>query len=190
MKDIIGLYSHCPGIGKSTVARHLEHSWGYTVMSFAAPMKLIAHVLLSQLGYSCDGIQRMLHGEDKELLIPELKTTPRHILRTLGTEYGRQCIHPDIWIKIAHIQMQKAFLEGASGIVFDDCRFPNEAAFLHTQGAKLWLIDGPPRTESDATHASDGNLSVGITFDHKILNDKSFVDLYSRIDSILQLATA
>lgn len=190
MKDIIALYSPRPGIGKSTVAQHLANRWGYTVMSFATPLKLMAHVLLSQLGYSCEGIQRMLYGEDKELIIPELKTTPRHIMRALGTEFGRQCIHPDLWIKIADVQMQQALLQGAIGIVFDDLRFSNEAAFLRSQDAELWLIDGPARTTSDASHVSDGSLNAGFTFDHTILNDSSLVDLYSRVDSVLQLAAA
>lgn len=190
MTNIIGLYSSRPGIGKSTVANHLNHAWGYTVLSFANPMKQMTYILLSQLGYSHDSIQRMLYGTDKELIIPELKTTPRHIMRTLGTEYGRNCVHPELWIKIAEVQLQENLLRGAEGICFEDCRFPNEAAFLRNQGAQLWLVDGPARTSSDASHTSDGNLDTSIHFDHTILNDSSLSVLHSRINAVLDQVAA
>ncbi len=63
--------------------------------------------------------------------------TARHAMQSLGTEWGRECIHPELWLRA---WKHAAKLYVASGtcpslIIVDDLRFDNEAAYLRGLGA-------------------------------------------------------
>jgi hypothetical protein len=104
---LIGLCSPAPGCGKTTVADlFIEHQR----VSFAAPLKRVVWNLLNNLGL--DGFSYVYI--DKESIIPEIGVSARHMMQTLGTEWGRACIHPDFWVMIARAETQSAVSYGAS----------------------------------------------------------------------------
>jgi hypothetical protein len=97
------------GSGKSTLAAALHEQCAvigrfYTVLPFAKPLKDVA----KYMGWN---------GEKDE--------KGRRLLQLIGTECGRKCIDPEIWVK----KWLKA-VEGASldhdVVVCDDLRFHNE----------------------------------------------------------------
>lgn len=164
---LIGLYSPAPGCGKTTAANLLiEHER----VSFAAPLKRAVWNLLNDLGPS--GF-RYVH-RDKDVIIPEIGVSARHMMQTLGTEWGRACIHPDFWVMIARAETQRIIANGGS-VVIDDVRFPNEAAMIHDLGGELWEIDRPGITY-DGGHSSEGGLEY-ITPDRVIINDGTIAAL-------------
>jgi len=120
------------GSGKSEVARHLVTKYGYTRVSFTDPLKK----MLLALGLT----EAHLYGNLKEapckLLCGE---TPRHVMETLGTEWGRRLVHDRLWINLWWEEAKKIL--GKDGkVVADDLRFPNEAEeVMHRQG-KIWKI--------------------------------------------------
>ena len=168
---LIGLYSPAPGCGKTTVANLLiEHER----VSFAAPLKCTVSNMLNELGLP--GFHYVY--ADKEAIIPGISVSARHMMQTLGTEWGRACIHPDFWVMIARAETQRTMADGRS-VVLDDVRFPNEAAMIRDLGGELWRIDRPG-VSYDGSHESEGGLE-DITPDRAIVNDGTITQLKEKI---------
>lgn len=175
---LIGIYSPAPGSGKTTVANYL-HGHGYRILPFAQSLKRMAQIFLTELGLSESEIEQFMH-RDKELLIPHhnLNVSVRHICQTLGTEWGRSCIHPTVWLMCWKRKAQELLDQGMS-IVVDDMRFPNEAQIIRQLGGELWRVERPA-SQRTTFHASEGSLD-GYTFDRRIVNDSSLLDLYNQV---------
>lgn len=168
---LIGLCSPAPGCGKSTVADLLTE---HRRVSFAAPLKEAVSNMLHKLGLSSFHYVYM----DKEAIIPKLGVSGRHMTQTLGTEWGRACIHPDFWVMIARAEAQRIMNDGGS-VVIDDVRFPNEVAMIRDLGGELWRIDRPG-VSYDGDHSSEGALEE-IAPDRVIVNDGSITQLKEKI---------
>ena len=168
---LIGLYSPAPGCGKTTVANMLPE---HRRVSFAATLKRTASNMLDELGLP--GFYYVY--TDKESIIPELGVSARHMMQTLGTEWGRACIHPDFWVMIACAKTQRIMADGGS-VVIDDVRFPNEAAMIRDLGGELWRIDRPG-VSYDGDHSSEGGLE-DITPDRVIVNNGTIAQLKEKI---------
>ena len=172
---LIGLYSPAPGCGKTTVASLLTDLLNdRECVSFAAPLKIAVLNMLDDLGLS--GFHYAY--EDKEAIIPELGVSARHMMQTLGTEWGRACIHPDFWVMIARAEAQRTMNDGKS-VVIDDVRFPNEAAMIRDLGGELWRIERPGVIYS-GDHSSEGGLE-DIAPDRVIVNDGTIDQLKEKI---------
>jgi hypothetical protein len=168
---LIGLYSPAPGCGKTTAANLLVD---HQRVSFAAPLKRAVWNTLNDLGL--EGFHYVY--TDKEAIIPELGVSARHMMQTLGTEWGRACIHPDFWVMIARAEAQRIMADGGS-VVIDDARFPNEAAMIRDLGGELWRIDRPG-ISYDGDHRSEGALE-DIAPDRVIVNDGTITQLLEKI---------
>jgi len=168
---LIGLYSPAPGCGKTTAANLLVD---HQRVSFAAPLKRAVWNTLNDLGI--EGFHYVY--TDKEAIIPELGVSARHMMQTLGTEWGRACIHPDFWVMIARAEAQRIMADGGS-VVIDDARFPNEAAMIRDLGGELWRIDRPG-ISYDGDHSSEGALE-DIAPDRVIVNDGTITQLLEKI---------
>jgi hypothetical protein len=176
MTRLIGLYSHAPGSGKSTVADML---WDYKRLSFADPLRKFSAQILSSLGYNGLACLR----DKKEEKIAELGVSPRQMMQTLGTEWGRSCIHPDLWIMVAAGTVEEQLKRGRN-VVIDDVRFPNEAEMIRRLGGELWLVDRPG-VVYEGNHASEGALH-SIVPDTVINNSGSFHQLRQVVTSLLE----
>ncbi|OQS39777.1 deoxynucleotide monophosphate kinase [Chromobacterium haemolyticum] len=106
------------GAGKSTIAAELAAQHGYTVVKFAGPLK----AMMRALGLTDDEIEGHLKEQPSELLGG---ATPRHAMQTLGTEWGRQLIHAELWVG-AWARTVLCVLAAGGRVVVDDCRFANE----------------------------------------------------------------
>jgi len=178
---LIGLYAQAEGSGKTTVANYLAKTYGYTRVRFAGVIKSMIAQLLTMYGYDKQTVAAMIDGHLKEEVVPELGVTSRVLMQTLGTEWGRQSIHPDIWINatIAHIGQ---LLSDGYKVVVDDVRFPNEADALRTVGGSLFLVDRG--ITSLHTHASEGGMR-GYRPDAVIDNTRDLASLYNETDRVL-----
>jgi hypothetical protein len=72
-----------------------------------------------------------------------VKLTPRKLLQLLGTECGRQILHPNIWVNALFADykgidnpLEKGYLEewGKPNWIITDVRFPNEAKAIKDRG--------------------------------------------------------
>jgi hypothetical protein len=176
MQKIIGLYSPAPQSGKTTTADYLTQQ-GYSIVPFAQTLKDMLVPMLMALGYDEEGA-RYLMNRGKQVVIPDAGVSVRHMLQTLGTEYGRQCIHPEIWLRCWRKRIDKF-----DAVVADDVRFPNEAALIKLLGGEMWRIDRPG-IPLERGHSSEGSLDNYRDFDRFITNDGTIDDLISKLREI------
>jgi hypothetical protein len=182
---LIAIYSSAPGAGKSTIANHLSSRYSYVRSSFAKPMRVMLDALYKYMGINSYEVDRRLY-HDKEDPVPEIdpRITTRHLLRTLGTEWGRECAHPDIWIRAWQKDYERSHPIPNYGppVVVDDLRFPNEAAAIKSLGGELWHVNRDSLVTKPSGHASDGALDGVVDFDRYIVNCSTISDLLQVID--------
>ena len=178
---LVGLYSPAPQSGKSTVASYLN-GMGYRCMPFAAPIKEMTRSFLTQMGYSATDTLDLTEGDRKEQRLQGLGVTPRHLMQTLGTEWGRSCVTPEVWLMCWRRKAVDNLNRGID-VVVDDIRFPNEADLVRSLGGELWRVERTCAKRS-APHASEGALD-DFTFDRRIVNDNSLLSLHTQVRTIV-----
>lgn len=117
-------------VGKSTTAESLVRHHNYARVAFADPLYLM---LASLMGLSSDEVRRLEKNQPIEALNGR---TLRHALQTLGTEWGRKLIDPEIWVCACTRRVKYLSSKGIP-VVVDDCRFDNEMDALRVIGAKI-----------------------------------------------------
>lgn len=177
-RRIIGLYSPAPQSGKTFTATVLSNQ-GFKPISFAEPLKRMACVFLNSFGYREDEAVRLV-WVDKHKMIPEIGCTGRHVLQRLGTEWGRQQIADDVWIRCWEARVMRA----PGDVVTDDVRFLNEAQAIKAAGGEMWKIVRPS-AERNTSHVSEGGLDDWDGFDVVIDNDGSLESFRRKIDAVI-----
>lgn len=171
-KIVVGLIG-IAGSGKTLVARHLVEQHGFTRHRFAGPLKEMIKV---GLGLT----DEQLDGAGKNEPIPDCGgCTPRHLMQTLGTEWGRRMIHSDLWINRWRSIVRA---DPSPLIVVDDVRFPNEAAALRSVDGVLWRVYRPGLSTS--SHASE-RAQAQIAEDVLINNATSIAEMIRSVDAVL-----
>jgi hypothetical protein len=130
-RTIIGLCGPAKS-GKSLAAQYLANEYGFERVRFAGPLK----AMLAALGLSPDEIDGDLKEQPSALLGGQ---TPRHAMITLGTEWGRQLIDPDLWINAWRLAVDR--LPPGVPVVVEDCRFANEAGEIRLLGGLTVRLD-------------------------------------------------
>lgn len=182
---LIGLYSPLPMSGKSTAAAALE-GIGYERLPFAGPLKRMVRSLLLDLGQSEEEVERAMTSEKEEPCILLNSVTPRRMMQTLGTDWGRQMIAADLWVRAWKGRALSTLGDGCS-IVVDDLRFWDEAQVVKDFGGVVVRVLRPDGASSSFSgHASEGGLEFW-PFDHTIVNDGSIDDLQQQILQLHQV---
>ena len=176
------------GCGKSTAAAYLAERHGFARVRFAGPLKAMLRAFLAEAGTPAAEIERMIEGDRKQAPAPELAgRTPRYVMQTLGTEFGRDMIHPDLWTMAWTAGASAALAAGAPGVVVEDCRFPNEVAAVRALGGRVVQIFRPVGALDLDPHPSEGQA---LTVDATIANVGPLVDLHDTLDLVVQGARA
>ena len=124
-----------------------------------------------------------------------VKLTPRLLLQYLGTECGREIIHPNIWINALFVdykpstkiyeqykQIEQNYLPNW---IITDVRFPNEADAIKERGGKLIRLTRTTNvSEEIAKHPSETALDNYDKFDFIIDNKGSEEELYTILREI------
>lgn len=179
MNKLIGFYSPAPQSGKSFAANVLAQN-EYRLMSFAEPIKRMAVEFFISLGYSRDEAIALAWAH-KEKIVPEINATPRHVLQTLGTQWGRDCINQSIWLNCMKYRIEK---EKRWGVVIDDVRFQNEAETIKELGGEMWKIIRPSVINKE-THISEGGLDDWNGFDRIIENTGTIHEFRAKLDALM-----
>lgn len=180
MSKIIALYSPAAQSGKSTIA-HALNGVGYRTIKFAGILKDMIRTMLLGAGIPYDVVERMVEGDLKEkpIRFPGFEVTPRHLMQTLGTEWGRG-INANLW---ADLTINKA--ASASGkVIIDDMRFPNEFEAVKAAGGTTILVTRPGVERPANCHPSEGQLDA-FPFDHHVINDGSVDKLTTQVLNLL-----
>lgn len=172
MASIIGLTGPA-GAGKNTVAELLFRH-GYANFGFADP---IYRAVSAILGVSQDALR---DRATKEQPIGWLDKSPRELLQTLGTDWGRAMVRDDIWIQIAMRQVEKtlAYQRGVGGVILTDVRFANEAEAIRAAGGVIWKVtrDATCLAAAASKHSSEAGLPEDLV-DAVIENHGTVADL-------------
>ena len=185
---VIGLTGYA-GCGKSTVANYLVEEHGFTRLSFAAPLKKMLRTLDPYLGPDGHGEPARLSDlaawgmTENQIKGSHFGNEYRRLLQVLGTDCIR-AVDEDFWVKAAMKQMTDA----SGKYVFDDARFPNEAAVIKRLNyTGLWNITRPGY-EAVNGHASEQH--AGKMGEHVwIHNGMDIEGLHDQIDAALQLVS-
>jgi len=143
-----------------------------------------------------------------------IKSTPRKILQLLGTEAGRNIIHPNIWVNslfagykdVMIKQTQSVYSEDAQSFdgilnippiydkpnwIITDVRFPNEAQAIKDRGGIIIRVNRDyilAMNEEDPTkqHESEIALDHYKGFNYTINNDSDIKSLIKKVKIILE----
>lgn len=140
--------------------------------------------------------------------------SPRIMLQTLGTEWGRT-LSPDVWVNAMIRSAKKILGEDGSmipykydpaagpvklssrkgfqlptGVVVSDIRFENEFKRIHEVGGAVMRVirpdtDGKAATIGISGHASEAQDFDLSNFDFVLNNDRTLQDLYSSVDTYM-----
>lgn len=175
MAKIIGITGRA-GSGKDTVARHLTTYFKahFRSVAFADPIR--------------SGLKAVFGWDDsyfdypkKEEVIEMLGKSPRQIMQTFGTEWGRDRVNTDLWLKLAGIRMEN--LVGAGfNVLVTDVRFQNEADWIRQQGGVIWHLD---RDGSSTTSAHKSEAGVNFVIgDKRIDNNETLGWLIEKVEGL------
>jgi hypothetical protein len=184
---IVGIHGPLNG-GKDTIADYLiwmgkpiSFQPQYKRYAFAKPLKDACKVLF---GFSDAQLEdRVL----KEAVDPFWGFTPRKAMQHLGTEYGRDLLRKDIWIKRAELEVKNNLEQGLKTVI-TDVRFQNEADWIRAQPNSMLIFIEVPNLVRDEKyqHASEAGITREPT-DMLVVNDKSLGlrNLYDQLDKFL-----
>lgn len=162
------------GSGKSTAAEYLIAKHGFVRVRFAGPLK----DMMRAIGLG----EAEIEGHLKEVPSPILMgRTPRHAMQALGTEWGRDLIHPNFWISLWQ-RTACDVLDHGGRVVVDDCRFDNEAVALRSIGGVIYRLED--RGGISGGHVSEAQTVVA---DGIISNAGSVADLHGALDRLAEV---
>lgn len=175
------------GSGKSTVGDIFQRE-GFVLDSFAKSVKDICCILF---GYD----RNMIEGstpedrkwretiDNKYTNLISRDFTPRDAMVLVGTEFGRNMIHPNIWIETLFNRY-----DNNKDLLITDLRFPNEYKQIKEKGGIVIRINRPNLTKltnlNSSNHISECALDNHI-FDYVINNDSTLNDLENIVLNII-----
>ena len=175
---IIGLCG-LAGTGKDTVRAMLQ-DLGYTGFALADPIRSTLRDLLLSNGISDEYID---NRELKESTIPELGVSYRHMAQTLGTDWARNCLGEDFWVRLAGAFLYDQIEQGGTHFCVSDIRFENEAQWVRSMGGVIWRIERNQAAPVRA-HISEA-AATAIASDTVIDNNGSVGDLHRAVTAAL-----
>lgn len=118
-------------------------------------------------------------NKERAVTVAGIDVVPRHLARTLGTEWGRDMVHPDLWVALTADRIA-CIARGTDRQRFAICgtRFLNEMGLIRDHGGEVWWIDRPGT--ATGPHASD-RMIVREHCDRVITNDGTLDQLRLRV---------
>ncbi|MGB5907688.1 MAG: hypothetical protein WBG87_09630 [Stenotrophomonas maltophilia] len=154
-------------VGKDTLANGLASALALPCDSFAAPLR---QFVASLLGLSL----RELDGRKEDAIDWLAEFTPCHLMQTAGTEWGRDRVHPELWVRSLFARLP------AGGLV-PDVRFANEAHAIRRRSGVVIRVSRPGHGSHDSEQPLPDDL-----VDIEVNNDGTQADLVRRtLDQLL-----
>ena len=157
-----------------------------------------------------DGNWMIPYGSSEKVYEDEdiTKPTPRLLLQLLGTECGRQIIHPNIWVNALMSEYKEMYAPfeytkrtdytktyWAPHCIIPDTRFPNELKAVHDHLGISIRVNRPIlgdqdnvaafKTKTNVFHESETALD-NYEFDYTIDNNGSLLELIAEVRIILK----
>lgn len=131
---IIGLTGKARS-GKDTLGGmiHLqlaERGIDAATVAFADPIKW---AIDSMLG----GRNAVIPDHIKDITMEGIGKSPRQLYQLFGTEFGREMVHPDLWLLLMENRLGELDPDVA---IITDVRFDNEAKWIREMGGEIHLV--------------------------------------------------
>lgn len=163
------------GCGKTTAAQYLTEQHGFVRVSMAGGLK----DMLAAIGLT----DAQLYGDQKEVPCELLcGKTPRWAMQSLGTEWGREHIGPDIWVNAAKARIRNLLDRGAS-VVVDDARFHNESIVIRDLGGFTICVRRDVAEAVPDTHESEAFWRV-LHRDIEVPNNTNISNFLCRVEEL------
>ena len=188
--------------GKDSLAMLIEKTLGkeYDVvsLSLAAPLKRMAMCLFDEVGWPNDKGSIVYLGGLEAVRAPDLKenpdntigVSPRRVLQTLGTDWGRTVLGDDVWLtllksralamEIPQSNPLRTHSDKPLIVLVPDCRFNNEAEAMDL----VYSIRRDEKQEVEA-HVSEAGVSAYLISKH-VDNNGSWEELQDEAVHIAQ----
>lgn len=160
LPSIVGIAGKA-NAGKDTLGSLISNKYGHDMESFAAPMKS----MLNEIFYYAGG-SYWESREWKEANNTLIGKSPRRMAQTLGTEWGRTLINPDLWVLLL-----QARTKYSPKIVITDVRFLNEVEWIHANGGIVCYIRRPNEISTNFSHVSE--QTPALVADIQIVNNST-----------------
>lgn len=160
--------------GKDTVANFIVAARGGYRYSFADPIR----EMLKPLGIDMSDPYWQARKEDN---IAALGASPRKLMQTLGTEWGRHLINDNLWVLLAHQRL----LQAGPGMVIADVRFENEARWVRAMGGRIIHIERPDAMKV-REHASEAGVERDAA-DMQLFNTGTLSQLQDAVREMLDV---
>ena len=156
---IIGLIGNAR-VGKTTLSDYLVKTYGYDTVAFAGPIKEAMRIAF-------DLNEEQLDGKLKEVIDERWGLSPRQLYQKFGTDWARNLIGQDVWIRRLKIELEKMT---DNQVIVSDIRFPNEAKAVKDMGGILIKITKKGLEVNKDSHISE-KLIDKIDYDYLIENN-------------------
>ena len=170
--------------GKDTLARALVGQFGYRQYSFAEPI----YKMLNTLPY-LEHLNSNIDTEEKERIISFYGRSPRQLLQTLGTEWGRNQVNMGLWVSILQGKLEiKYDITRHATYVISDMRFHNEAEWVRSIGGICVRVHRGHEIQI-AKHVSEAGIRDDL-IDVRVGNNSTIEDLCQQAPKLDDLAEA
>jgi len=181
-------FTGAAGVGKDTAA-DIVHGWFPNAIrySFAAPLR---SGLAAMFGTAV--FEQSLDTSTKDSESTAYGVTCRKLLQSLGTDWGRDMINPDIWVIRAEELWAQYY--DSDLVIISDLRFDNEADLVHDKGGIVVGIRSQtaklrPEKFREGKHASEFGISED-KLDCEVINYKMEKPDFIRLEQCLKDSVA
>lgn len=163
--------------GKDTAATYFLGQENYVKYSFAYPIKEMLRI-----GFGLT--ESELEGGNKEEPLTRLglDKSPRQLMQTMGTEWGRVMIDSEVWLKLAQRNWE-LLRDNGKNMIITDVRFENEAEFVRKNGVLVHIVR--PDCLKINSHSSELGV-VHLDEDYVVINDGTIQQFKQKIGKIFE----
>lgn len=154
--------------GKSSIAKVLESECGFIEHSFASAIRRFTIQLVTEVNPEFD--------LERDKTVPQHALsgrTPRSFMQLLGTEFGRNLVHPGFWVNHTMMKVRRA-RDAGFPVVISDVRFKDEAEAIRAMGGVVLWVHRPGIEAGE--HASEQGFPAHLV-DLTIHNDSTLGQL-------------
>lgn len=173
---LIGLHGPAHS-GKDTIGDILCREHAFSRIALAGPIK---DMLIAAFGFT----REQVDGPAREQPVDWLDRSPRQLMQSLGTEWGRDTVAKDLWVRHAARRVQQ-ILRYSLRIVVTDVRFENESHWIRSAGGEVWHIGGRARSNVVPMHSSEWGIPLHVGIDSVIDNREGLDALPAEIRAAL-----
>jgi hypothetical protein len=163
--------------GKDTVGKLFHKHFGFEPYAIAGAMK---RGLREMFDIPLD----VWDKPEKDDIIKWIGRSPRYLAQTIGTEWGRDCVAKDIWVRVMLNRWEtlQRIQPTSARMIVTDVRFDNEAEAIRDRGGFIFRV---VRSGVREVESHDSERGIDLRYIHGTLfNDGPLLELESSVMAV------